>query len=263
LNAGQGNFIGRNGDHGIFLDGSSGVTISGNTIGWDVASFLPVGNVHHGLALYNSAGGNWIVGNTILDSGWSGIAIVGSAGNFVVSNKIGTDGAGHNWGNAFHGVHVSGGSGNYVGANRIAYNGTGTGGQGVRIEGSAAVGNVLDGNSIYDNGTGPGSGIRLEGGANGGIPAPVIASGTCAGPLIGKAANCLNCTLQIFSDGGDQGRIYQGQIMTDGTGAFTWPQAKIGPFVTATVTDGLFNTSAFSAPFFTGSCLFLPLIRNN
>jgi CSLREA domain-containing protein len=261
-NPGEGNFIGRNGDHGILLDGSSSVTVSGNYIGLDATSSFPIGNAHHGLGLYNGAGGNWIVGNTILDSGWSGLAIVGSGGNFVLNNKIGTDGGGRNWGNAFHGVHINGGAGNYIGANRIAYNGAGTGGLGVRIEGSAASGNVLDANSIHDNGAGPGSGIRLDGGANSGIQAPVITSGTC-GPISGIAANCPHCSIQIFSDSADQGRVYQGQIAADGNGNFSWTQSVSGPFVTATVTDSFFNTSIFSGPYRAGSCLFLPLIRSN
>jgi CSLREA domain-containing protein len=256
----EGNVIGRNGEHGIFLDGCSGVTVSGNSIGVDPISPFPAGNTLHGIGLYNGASGNFVLGNTILNNGWSGVAIVDSNGNFVIGNKIGTDGYDTNKGNTFHGLHVSGGSGNYIGANRIAYNGIETGGQGVRLEGSAAAGNVLDGNSIYANGVGSGSGIRLEGGANGGILAPVITSGTC-NLVAGTASNCPLCAVQIFSDSSDQGRVYQGQITADGTGSFAWTRSIVGPFVTATVTDGVFNTSAFSAPYYTGSCLFLPLIR--
>jgi hypothetical protein len=59
-----------------------------------------------------------------------------------------------------------------------------------------------------------------------------------------------NGTVEIFSDSTNQGRLYEGSTVADGTGRFTWTGIPTGPFVTVTVTDPSGSTSEFSNPLF-------------
>ncbi|MGQ9555832.1 MAG: right-handed parallel beta-helix repeat-containing protein, partial [Anaerolineae bacterium] len=258
--AGAGNWIAYNHQDGILITGSGATNnvVVGNVLGAPINWGWAAGNGHHGIALYNGARGNWVGnlagGNTVLASGWSGVAIVGSSGNFIMLNKIGTDGAGHNWGNSFYGVAVGNGTDNYIGHNEVAQNGTHSGEEGVRIDGATATGNAIDANSIHDNG---GAGINLLNGGNGGLAAPIISAAACGGSVSGTA--CPNCKVQIFSDSGDEGRVYHIQVNADAAGAFSWSGALAGPNITATATDAASNTSAFSAPFAIGVCNTAPI----
>ena len=59
---------------------------------------------------------------------------------------------------------------------------------------------------------------------------------------------CYPCTVEVFSDSEDEGRIYHGSTTTndDATGTWTYPGAVTGPHITATITDANGNTSEFS-----------------
>ena len=59
---------------------------------------------------------------------------------------------------------------------------------------------------------------------------------------------CYPCTLEVFSDDEDEGRIYHGSTTTndDATGTWIYASAVTGPNVTATVTDADGNKSEFS-----------------
>ncbi|MCK4470967.1 MAG: right-handed parallel beta-helix repeat-containing protein, partial [Anaerolineae bacterium] len=157
--SGEGNWIGWNHQDGIRLSGSNTQDnyILGNVIGAPFNWAWEAPNHHHGIGVYDGAHDNWIGdgtppgGNTVLASRWSGVAIVNSNTNWVVYNRIGTNGAGINWGNAFYGVHVVGGANNAIVLNEIAYNGTHAGEAGVRIDGTGATGNAITQNSIHDN----------------------------------------------------------------------------------------------------------------
>jgi len=252
--AGEGNWIGFNHQDGIHLDGSTTHHnyVLGNVIGAPFNWAWKAHNGHHGVGIYNGAHDNWIGGlvggNTVLSSGWSGVAIVNSNTNWVVYNRIGTDGAGINWGNAFYGVDVVGGANNAIVLNEIAYNGTHAGEAGVQIKGAGATGNAISQNSIHDNG---GAGIELVNNGNINLPAPTISQADCQGPVAGTA--CVNCIIGIFSDNADEGRVYEG-FTSDPTGAFSWNGTPDGPYVTATARDSNNNTSPFSAPFHIGTC---------
>lgn len=254
--AGAGNWIGNSSKSGIHLDGSStrNNQVLGNVIGldtyWDYE--YPASNGWHGVGIYGGAHDNWIggtapgAGNVIVASGWSGVAITSGYNNMVVGNKIGTDGAGHAVGNAFYGVHI-GGTGNVVSLGEIAYNGTHAGEAGIRVEGATATGNTIAANSIHDNG---GKGIELVSGGNAGLTAPTITQAGCTGPVAGTA--CAGCIVDIFSDGADEGRVYEGYANADAsTGAWSWSGTPSGPYVTATARDASNNTSEFSTPFST------------
>jgi len=58
--------------------------------------------------------------------------------------------------------------------------------------------------------------------------------------------------VEIFSDSGLQGEIFEGQVKADINGVFTFDKRAsfAGPNLTATATDNEGNTSQFSAPTF-------------
>jgi parallel beta-helix repeat protein len=257
---GEGNWIAYNDWSGIFITGSTthDNIVVGNVIGAPMAWGWEAPNGQDGVSIYNGPYSNWIggvgLGNVILSSGGNGIAIANSNDNIVWVNYIGTDGADINWGNAYYGVAVMNGSGNSILANEIAYNGTQDGTDdrqaGVRVDGAVATANHISRNSIHDN---DGPGIKLANGGNNNLPAPVITQASCQGPVSGTA--CAGCTVEIFSDLGDEGRYYEGMATADAlTGAFSWGGTPNGSNVTATATDSTDNTSAFSTLFSVGAC---------
>jgi len=264
--AGEGNWIsGQGGQSGVYLTGSNthDNTVVGNVIGapihWQWKA--PIG--HHGISIYGGAHHNLIgvdgLGNTILSAGWSGIAIVDSDDNRVQFNRIGTDGADIiHWGNSYYGIAVVGGTGNYLTLNEIAHNGTHGGTDdaeaGVQVRGAAALGNTISANSIHDN---DGPGIKLVEEGNLGAVPPTITAANCRGGVTGFA--CAGCTVEIYSDGGDEGRIYEDTTVAEPEGYFSWGGMVNGPYVTATATDGNDSTSAFSVPFHVGTCNSAPI----
>lgn len=259
--AGESNWIGENTLDGIRLQGSftHNNLVIGNKIGIDDTLSYQVGNGHHGIGIYDGAHNNQIgttnvgEGNTVVDSGWSGIVIVNSSENSVEGNLIGTDWTDNNWGNAYFGVNVVGsGNNNFINFNEIAYNGTYQGlnqGQaGIKIDGSS--GNMISRNSIHDN---DGPGISLVNNSNNNMPEPIIDAASCKGPIEGTA-NPFSW-VQIFSDHDDEGRLWEGTAQAGATGNWSWSGTVNGPNITATSRDNTTNdTSAFSAPFPVGTC---------
>jgi parallel beta-helix repeat protein len=251
------------GKHGIFLTGSDTQdnTVVGNVIGvppsqtWEGAVGL------HGIAVYDGSHNNFIgnlgLGNTILNAGWSGVAIVDSNDNLVMQNKIGTNGADKNWGNTYFGVDIYNGAGNVIGLNEIAYSGEHNGADGaeagVRVRGAGALSDTITGNSVHDN---DGPGILLTDGGNMGLGAPTISSASCVGPVSGTA--CAGCTVEIFSDDNEEGHVYETAVIADGSGNFTWSGSPNGPNVTATSTHPAGHTSPFSTLVTIGTCNTVP-----
>jgi hypothetical protein len=175
----------------------------------------------------------------------------GTNGNRVKGNYIGTSAAGDAPIPNATGVWIGGGAqSNTVGgtapgeSNLIAYN-TGYTGDGIRIEGATTTGNTISRNSIHSNG---GKGIENISGGNMELAPPVIDSvGSASGHTNPK---CYPCTVEVFSDTEDEGRIYHGSAPTndDATGTWTYSGAVTGPHITTTATHADGNTSEFSAP---------------
>lgn len=167
--------------------------------------------------------------------------------NIVIGNLVGTDAAGTGpLGNHGSGIHIHASHNNPIGGstpgagNVIAYNGY----QGVSVTDSHAVRNTISRNSIHDNAR---RGIDLDDGGNEGLPAPVMTSvDVGAGTASGTA--CANCTIEVFSDNGDEGRWYEGTTTANGSGDWSLGpgSAFTGPNVHATATDADGNTSEFS-----------------
>jgi hypothetical protein len=158
---------------------------------------------------------------------------------------IGTDAAGSSGlGNRGKGVWICEGThGNVIGpGNVIAYNG----GAGIEVYDAGTVHNTITHNSIHDNG---GDGIRLGGGGNNDLAAPLILEfDLSAGSMAGFT--CGGCTVEVYSDAEDEGAHYEGRTTADGAGSFAFSKgtALAGAHGTATATDALGNTSQFSYP---------------
>jgi CSLREA domain-containing protein len=272
------------GTSGILAIGSAtGIKIEGNFLGTGANGTSDLGNDENGVFIgsdFNTVGGtspdarNLISGNDV-----NGVAVaIGSAGNEVVDNLIGTTKNGANpLGNLARGVVISGDSTTVGGtapgaANIIAHNDL----DGIFVS-STGIGNPILSNSIHSNG---GLGIDLEGGTENaiGITAndpqdpdtgannlqnyPVLTSATTSGGTT-TIKGSLNSTpsktfiLRFFSH--PQGLAAEGKkfigaksVTTNAngnTGTFTFkPDNEVGAGqnITATATNPGGNTSEFS-----------------
>ena len=252
--AGAGNVISGNDHSGVSLgSGATGNLVQGNYIGTDVNGTAALGNSLYGAKIGEGASNNTIGGttaaerNVISGNRW-GFYIWG-AGNVVQGNYVGTDKDGTaDLGNLLGGVTITGSTntigGTAAGAgNVIAFNDR----DGVKTDGYYydPTGNTIRGNSIHSNDL---RGIQNTNGGNMELAPPVIDSiGSVSGHTDPK---CYPCTVEVFSDDEDEGRIYHGSTTTndDATGTWTYPGAVTGPNITATITDASGNTSEFSAP---------------
>ncbi len=139
---------------GVVVNGSSstGNTVQGNYIGVraDGVSVLP--NQGDGVWLYQAAN-NTVADNVISGNQDNGVEVVGSAatGNRIQGNLIGTDKDGTiAVANGGAGVFLNGASGNRVGGTEAGQGNiiAGNDGSGVKISGSGADNNVVQGNTI-------------------------------------------------------------------------------------------------------------------
>ena len=251
------NVISINGGSGVhFGSGANGNFVEGNYIGTDVTGtttpiYDPWFSTQFGVLLEdasnNTIGGTTAgAGNVISGRNDDGIGILGSGatGNTIEGNFIGTDATGSAaLGNLSEGVNLfAEASGNTIGGtasgagNVIAYNGS----NGVRVYGAGTEADAIRANSIHSNAA---KGIENESGGNTELAPPVI---TGFGSVMGTA--CPNCTVDVYSDDEDEGRVYEGSTTADGTGNWILGGLPEGPNATATATDAAGNTSEFSAP---------------
>jgi parallel beta-helix repeat protein len=257
---GEGNLISGN-VSGISIGGleKSDNLILGNRIGTDVSgsAALPNGtgiSINEGTRHNHVGGATQEEGNVISGNNGSGVVIsdAGIEYNTIAGNRIGTDATGATpLGNTWVGVQLADYSlRNFVQGNTVVYNGD----SGVQVTRSPF--NTLRRNSIHGN---IGAGIFLTEGGNQMLPAPIILTVTET-TVSGTA--CPGSTVEVFSDDEDEGRVYEGTTVADGTGHFTFDKGSplAGPYLTATATDGQGNTSEFSAPVARLAQLYLPLV---
>ena len=189
------------------------------------------------------AGDENIIDRNVISGNDVGVAIRGGEGNIVAGNYIGTNAAGDAAIPNETGVEIrSVGQKSTIGGttagmgNLIAYNT----GDGVRVEDAGATGNTIRGNSIHSNHW---YGIQNMYGGNTELAPPAI---TGFGSVMGTA--CAGCTIDVYSDDEDEGRVYEGSTTANGAGNWSFSGSLEGPNVTATATDAAGNTSEFSAP---------------
>lgn len=161
VEAGEGNLISGNVDHGILFENNShdGV-VQGNRIGTDLTGTLPLGNGGGGVQVQNSSrvliGGTVPgAGNIIADNAGNGVILVGGNESLVQGNWIGTNDSGVDLGNGVNGVLIVNSPRNQIGGdpggNTIAFNAA----DGVNITKTGsflANRNLIRANSIHSNG---------------------------------------------------------------------------------------------------------------
>jgi CSLREA domain-containing protein len=232
----------------LFGQGAANNHIVGNYLGTDPTGTQDRGN---GWGIYifwgahdNTIGGTEPEGRNLIsgnDQGGIGLFSVGADDNRIVGNLIGTDAQGSEaLGNTNDGISIAfGAQRNVIGpGNVLAFNGR----DGVRVSGSDSLSNTVTANSIHNNGD---RGINNVDGGNLELSSPVITAVSVA-QVSGTA--CSGCTVEVFSDDEDEGRIFEGSTVADGSGHWSLHVSPTGPNVTATATDAAGNTSEFSAP---------------
>lgn len=261
------NWVSGNARDGIRLVGSNTFSnkLEQNKIGISMTGTAP--NAQHGIGIYNGAHDNKIgnaadadKANMIAGNGWSGVVVVDSeiGNNDVIFNYI--------LYNNFYGVNIVNSPENNIIENKIIGNGELVASAGLRIENTSGVADRSDRNQVLYNSitNNSGIGIELANDANNDISAPTIFSASCSNVLGTTTPDCgTSCVVQIFSDDAEEGYMLEGTVTTVGAGNFSWSGFLNGPNVTATVTDALGNTSAFSVAK-VNACirklLYLPLI---
>ena len=266
--SGARNIISGNTNQGILLSGGGDSnSILGNYIGVNSAGTASVANgtgiILQTVTNTTIGGADFGARNVISGNADSGILIAdGATGTQVRGNLIGTNSSGTDAiPNQSNGIAVVHASGNFIGgpkANRIAFNGN----DGILVDTGTA--NTILENYIYNNNN---LGIELINGGNLMLQFPAIQTAvtdtvnqmiTMTGTYVG--APNTDYTLEFFVNsacdpsGFGQGQITIGPtvITTDPSGTADFSatiQYAVDPdqFITATATDGLGNTSQFSA----------------
>jgi CSLREA domain-containing protein len=228
----------------IYGTGTDDNVVKGNYLGTNASGTAALPNRVNGMYIAVGARNNTVEDNLISGNGQRGVHIRASGtndntirGNFIGTNASAT-GALPNEG---PGVYIAeGAQDNTIGgtsaseANIIAFND----GDGVQVDGASTTGNTIRRNSIHSNGE---KGIENTNGGNEELEPPTI---TGFGSVEGTS--CSNCTIDIYSDGDDQGELYEGSSTADGSGDWSFSGSPEGPYVTATATDSDGNTSQFS-----------------
>jgi titin len=235
---------------------ASGNVLQGNLVGTDATGTTPLGNANFGISLDGIRGTGSLVGGPTA-SAKNVIAFNGSIGVIFFNNAMSTTVQGNQiTSNVGAGVLVAG-SNNVVRDNTIASNGD----DGIRVD--TGIHNLLRSNAISSHSAG--LGIRLVNGGNNSQAFPVLTSAATDGTTLTVTGqlNSLPSTLfalEFFSNSvcnpsgfgeGEQPLQPLQAVITDGSGfvSFSFPFAAVpvGYFITATATDPVNNTSAFSA----------------
>ena len=241
------------GASGILLQGSGGNTILGNEIGVDPTGSAAKGNGLNGISI-NGSSRNQIGGselssrNVISANGSSGIQIIGqgSSGNSIQGNRIGTDASGQKTlGNAQDGIFVDGAiqsiiggdsadEGNLISGNKLT---------GVRISGSTASDNRLEGNWIGTDVTGSRAlGNTFDGVFVDGAPRNSIGGlSTDAGNLISGNGGV---GVQIYNASATENKLQGNLIGTDATGMKAVANGRDGVYINAASNNIVGGTEA-------------------
>jgi CSLREA domain-containing protein len=246
------NVISANGQMGLYIGSASGNVVQGNYVGTNAAGSAALGNggdgVHLNNASNNTVGGLTAgAGNVISGNAQHGVHLfLGSSGNFVYGNSIGTDAAGNAALGNNTGVLIDGGgTGNELRRNSIFAN------NGLGID--------LSGEGVTPNDAGD-----ADAGPNNLQNFPLLSNATPSGgttvvngTLNSTAGSVFN--VEFFANtscdpsGNGEGQTYLGEIplTTDGGGnvgfSFNTPApVPLGRFITATATGPGGNTSEFS-----------------
>jgi parallel beta-helix repeat protein len=269
--AGSGNLISGNAMAGVLIEqDASGNQVQGNLIGTDQTGTSALANGAAGVRIADSSNnlvGGTVAGaaNVISGNDQDGVNIDELASsNLVQGNWIGTGADGTtSLGNGGNGVAIANAVSNTIGgtvtgaANTIAHNLQ----NGVLVQGPLAASNTITANMIFANNLG---GILLFNGGNGTATSPTLGAsvvfGSTAmveGALVATASTTYVIDFYANTDtdasGHDEGQTFLGsaQVTTGANGVAIFNVtldlgSSSGQSITATATDPIGNTSAFS-----------------
>lgn len=234
---GPGNaFVGEGTSVRLDWPGTAPVRIFDNDFGIGPAG--PAPNLRQALTLFTSA---VIEGNlfAVHDAVFQG-SLDSDESVVLRNNLFGVDRAGRSLGSDFAGVQfVGSGPGRWVIGPANVMRGTAAGVLAVGNEGGVV---TITRNSISQCGVGISFAFDVA-------PAPPVVLTAAAGAISGTCA--MPGTVEVFSDPGDQGEVFLGDALCDGTTPWTVAvTAPAGRNVTATFTDSVGNSSGFSVPLF-------------
>ncbi len=259
------NYISGNSKDGVLIaNGATGNQVLGNFIGLDISGTHGISNLNGvEVAGSNNTLGGTVSGTRNIISGNSNDGVLidsTAASNVIQGNDVGTDYTGLNiLANSGNGVEIAGNNnmvgGSVSGAGNVIANNSK---DGVLV--SAGSGNTIRRNSIYNN---AGPGISLSSGANNNITPPKLNSAahsvntlTVTGSFNAPTAN-VSYVLEFFANPSNdvEGKYYLGSLTvtptSTGTQNFTFSTTNsvttTNPLITATLTDNLGDTSAFSS----------------
>ena len=230
---------------GVTGDGTADNSVASNRVGTNAAGLIAIPN-GTGIVVDDGAQGSIIGGvsgadaNVISGNTGEGVWLKGETTQFtsVQSNLIGVAANGTDpLPNGGDGILVTDGADqNFLSfGNIIAFNH----GAGLRLRGDRTLRNTIRRNSMYDNGGPP---IVLEQGANKDLPAPIL---TDTGMFLAEGTAVPNSLVDLYSDAGDEGRIWEFTVRAGPDGKFRVARLFQGPNITATATDAEGNTSPF------------------
>ena len=209
----EGNLVSGNGEIGVNINKDvTGNRVLGNTIGTDVTGMVAVGNAGPGVLIGFGAYDNVVggaepgTGNLISGNGSAGILIknLGTTGNRVLGNTIGTNAAGTSaLPNVYDGVALAfGASGNFIGGEAAGEGNliSGNDRAGVWMQDAGTTGNRVSGNTIGADAAGASplgnlqGGIEFYGGTHGNTLGPnnLIVFNEAGGVIINGATTLRN-----------------------------------------------------------------------
>ncbi|MCK5598370.1 hypothetical protein KAI78_02000 [bacterium] len=226
--AAERNVISGNGEHGIFVDASTGNQIQGNYFGTDISGTSALGNTQCGvyitnMSTFNTVGSTIAGGGNVLSGNQYGVVINGSNGvenNTVIGNFIGTDASGLvDLGNTACGVYIAGGAQlNTIGGTDTAARNiiSGNNSHGILIANTGTDNNVVLGNFIGTDVTGT---VDL-GNSNDGVYLTSDAQSNTIGGTIAGSGNIIsgNNNIGILISNSDNNIVLGNYIGTDVTG---------------------------------------------
>ncbi|MBA2408062.1 MAG: PKD domain-containing protein, partial [Chitinophagales bacterium] len=240
-------------NYGVYLENATYIDFNSNQIGTSINGFSAKPNQYGiwstGVNSYIEIGGDSVYERNLISGNTYG-GIYGSFTNSVIQgNFIGTDSTGNGaLGNGTTGIYfASGSSNNLVGGldnlktNTIAFNGQ----EAIYLTNGTCQANTFSHNRIFCNSLSVGlGGIQLNGG-NGNIGPPqlsIVTSAGLSGITVPKGV------IEIYADDTCtwcEGKTFLDSVIASSSGTFEYT-APLSGKITATVTDTVGNTSAFS-----------------
>ena len=221
--------------YGVRFWNASQCQVIGNLVGMGADGTTPLGNGMLGIGIFYAD--QMTIENNVVGNSDIGIWLIENIYSTIRANRIGVNAVGGAAPIGSTGFLIQNGDSksNLIGGATPADGNliTNSGGNGVEIwnDTGFTAGNTLSHNSIYANGL---LGIDLLQGANQNIVAPVV---TAFNPAAGTASGtaCSNCTIEVFSDLGDEGQWFEGTVIADGSGSWSLSagHAFTGPIVHA------------------------------